>query len=68
MPQIPEVAIAVTVCVISSYAVTFFIIDVFVVNEATKWIYTSYGALLAGKSSLTSVKHQQFSSRVNATL
>lgn len=47
MPQIPEVAIAVTVCVISSYAVTFFIIDVFVVNEATKWIYTSYGALLA---------------------
>jgi len=47
MPQIPEVAIAVTVCVLSSYAVSFFIVDVFVVNEATKWIYTTYAALLA---------------------
>jgi len=47
VPQIPEVATAVTVCVLSGYAVIFFIIDVFVVNEATKWIYTTYAALLA---------------------
>jgi len=43
----PEVASAIAICVLVLYAASFFVFDVFVVNEPSRWIYTSYAALAA---------------------
>jgi len=42
-----EAAYSVAYCIIIFYTISFFVTDVFVVNEATRWLYTTYGALLA---------------------
>ena len=48
VPMKPEVASAIAICALVFYAASFFVFDVFVVNEPSRWIYTSYAALAAG--------------------
>jgi len=64
-----EAAYSIAYCIIIFYAIFFFVTDVFVANQATRSIYTTYGALLtASVGSLVRILMTPAGNRSQVTL